>query len=142
MAVLLWNVAAVAFIFILMKYVLPVITGLVLPRSISGALLLEQQLKVNGIATEGLPQQFYDDCIKWAEGVARFAGKDPPKPGKPAEVADFVEILQNLAQVAALWVREPESPMFKSYGESKNGYRALFENYDIKRAATPARHPA
>jgi hypothetical protein len=55
---------------------------------------------------------------------------------KEPSVAEFVSALQNLANMAALWVREPDSTMFKSNGTGQNGYRALFEMYDI-RAAPP-----
>src|SRR5580658_3913990 len=106
-----------------------------MPRSVSGALLLKRELKANGVATDGLPQEFYDDCVRWSEGVALFAEAEPPKPGKRASTANFAATLQNLARTAALWVREPESIMFKPYGDTNNGYRALFENYNLKKAA-------
>jgi hypothetical protein len=131
MTVVVWIVATLALIFVL-KFVLQLITGLLVPRSISGALLLKQQLKANGVATERLPQQFFDDCVTWAEGVALFEAKSRSKSAKHGSAADFADALHSLARVAALWVREPESTMFKSYGEATNGYRALFENYDLK----------
>ena len=40
--------------------------------------------------------------------------------------------------MAALWIREPDSPMFKSWGAGENGYRALFAKYDLKAMVKPA----
>jgi hypothetical protein len=134
MTVVIWIAGALALIFAVV-YLVPIITGLLMPRSVSGALLLKRELKANGVATDGLPQQFFGDCVRWAERVALFAEPDPLKPGKLASTANFTETLQNLARTAALRVREPESIMFKPYGDTKNGYRALFENYNLKRAA-------
>jgi len=105
MTVLLWIFAAVVALLI-GRPLLHFATAVLVPRRISGALLLTQELKERGIATRGLPQQFFDDCIQWAEGVARMKTKDPTNLSNRGSTADFVEVLQNLAWVAAQWVRE------------------------------------
>jgi hypothetical protein len=97
------------------------------PKRYAGKLLLKKELRDNRIAVDRLPPVFFTESIAWAEGVAKVSANTPV-----ARRAEFVRCIENLARVAALWAREPDSKMFASYGNSKNFYRELFEKYDVK----------
>jgi hypothetical protein len=98
-----------------------------IPESISGSKYLRQQLSAHGIATANVPPAFFDEAIRWAQGIARVAELE--KRGKFARKAEFAGALDTLAQMAALWRQDPDSPMFRS--TNPGSYRALFEKYGI-----------
>jgi|GEM_PF-4049445 len=99
------------------------------PKSRSGALLLRKELRENRVSTDNLPSEFYAECVKWADSVSRFSAQTPV-----ARQAEFVRSIENLAQTAALWCREPDCPMFKIRGDEKNFYRETFEKYNVRAA--------
>jgi hypothetical protein len=130
MSVAIWIVVGIVGL-VLGWFILKTVVALAVPTKVSGTLLLKQELRKNGIAPDNLPADFYEACIDWAQGVARVAAG--PSRGSPiANRAEFVRAIETLGQMAALWIKEPHSPMFKSWGASENGYRALFAKYDLK----------
>jgi hypothetical protein len=108
-------------------FLLKLVTSFAVPTSVSGALLLKKELQENGISTDNLPPAFYKECVTWAKGVSKVCANTPI-----ARRAEFVRTLESLARTAALWVREPDGPMFKSYGSGKSFYRELFERFGVK----------
>lgn len=97
----------------------------------SGALLLRRELKRAGIPCDHLPEQFYFDCVDFAEKVSSVAGYGSNLKRK----AEYVRTIENLAQLVAEWRREPNSPMFATHGGRPSTYRVLFEKYDLRRAS-------
>ena len=110
---------------------LKVVTSFAIPQSVSGAALLKQELRKRGIPCENLSPAFYADCIEWAEGVAKVEGRGSALKRK----ASFVESLETIANMVQLWLQEPNSPMFKQYGNSPNTYRTIFERHKLGSAA-------
>ena len=102
------------------------ILSFTVPEETSGRKYLQQQLRLRGVSTENIPAAFYADAIRWAQGVARVAERG--NRGRLARKAEFVKALDTLAEMAVLWRREPNSPMFRSDPLS---YRALFEKAGI-----------
>jgi hypothetical protein len=129
MSPVIWIVVGIVGL-VLGWFILKTVVTLAVPMKVSGTLVLKQELRENGIAPDNLPADFYEACIDWAQGVARVAAG--PRGSPIAYRAEFVRAIETLGRMAALWIREPESPMFKSWGTSENGYRALFAKYDLK----------
>jgi hypothetical protein len=107
------------------------LVGLAVPLRVSGTLLLKQELRKCRVQVDGLPKEFFDDCVSWAAGVSQVASLGSR--AAFSRQAEFVKAIESLAQMVALWICEPDSVMFKLRGEPpKNGYRALFQKYDLK----------
>jgi len=123
-------------------YALQGLLAFVIPKSITGTLLLKSELRKNGIDPETLPPQFFSDCSKWADTVSMAAGDLPMRRSPVAKRAEFVRALESLARMAALWRDDPGSNMFKNWGEGKNGYRELFDKYDFRACAAKGRAEA
>jgi hypothetical protein len=111
-------------------FALKVITSFATPQSSSGAALLKQELRKRGVPCENLNAAFYAECIEWAERVAMVEGRGSTLKRK----ASFVESLETMADMAQLWVREPDSTMFKQHGNSPSMYRAIFERHKVGNA--------
>lgn len=98
-----------------------------IPHKVSGDLFLKQELKKRNIPHERLPQEFFDECVQWAERLSSFTGHSSVIKKK----AEFVYALENLANMLELWIKSTEDPMFQTHGETKNSYRVIFEKYDF-----------
>ena len=112
-------------------FALKVVTSFAIPHSVSGTALLKQELRKRGVPCENLSPEFYLECIAWAERVALVEGRGSPMKRK----ASFVESLETMANMAQLWMQEPNSPMFKQFGESPNTYGEIFARYKVGSAA-------
>ena len=110
-------------------FVIKLLTSFAVPHSISGAALLKQELRQRGVPCEHLGPEFYAECIQWAERVAKVEGRGSVLKRK----ASFVESLETIANMAQLWIREPESGMFKQHAASPNTYRSIFERHGVGR---------
>ena len=96
------------------------------PIERSGALLMRKELRTRGIPVEQLPPEFYAECVTFAKKVSMFSG-----PGAINQRAAFVRAIENLADMAELWRREPSSLMFASQDGRPSTYRTLFERYGV-----------
>jgi hypothetical protein len=96
------------------------------PIERSGALLMRQELQKRDIPVAHLPPEFYAECVAFAKNVSMFSG-----PGAINQRAEFVRAIENLANMAELWRREPSSPMFASHSDKPSTYRILFERYSV-----------
>ncbi len=99
----------------------------VLPHSLTGKALLMQKLKAKGIGAESLPDDFYRDCIDFAEKVARFQAMG----SKVREKEAIVENLEIIAVMAEQWLRDQSDPSFQPMGGSPNPYRVIFERHGL-----------
>jgi hypothetical protein len=130
MSTVVWIIVTVVALFVAW-YALQGVLAFTIPKRITGTLLLKQELRKNGIQPDVLPAQFFSDCVRWADSVSMMAGDLPMRGSPVAKRAEFVRAIENLARMAVLWRDDPDSKMFKSWGQSKNGYRELFEKYDF-----------
>lgn len=106
---------------------LKIILAYTVPEEVTGRKYFRQRLLACGISTAHLPPEFFEESVRWAQMVAR--GNALANPAMFARKAELVRALDILAQMAALWRREPDSPMFRS--NDPHSYRALFEKYGI-----------
>jgi hypothetical protein len=129
MTVLIWIVIGVLGV-IAAFVALQAILGFAVPIRVSGAQLLKQELRKNWVRSDNLPAEFYEGCVIWAQHASGMVVD--LRTSSLAKKAEFVRTIESIAQMAALWIAEPDSPMFKSWGAGENGYRALFAKYDLK----------
>lgn len=101
---------------------------LFVPKRIAGIKLLKKELQKRGIPHSHLPEEFFTECIDWAERVAKFAGYG----STIKQRAEFVRAIETMANMVELWRRDPGSPMFATHGSKESSYRQLFERYDLQ----------
>jgi hypothetical protein len=109
-------------------WLVKVITAFAVPQRLAGIALFKQELHKLGVPHGHLPPEFFQECVAWCERVSSF----PRKKSAIERKAEFVRSIESLAQMVLLWRREPESPMFAQHGSQANGYRALFEKYNLR----------
>ena len=102
------------------------------PESVSGVALLKQELKKRNIPYAHLPQEFYTDCMAFAQKTASakalFSGNNTPLQRK----AEFVKSIELLATLVEHWRRSPDDSTFSSFGGVPNVYRSIFEKYPLQ----------
>lgn len=102
--------------------------GFLAPQSYTGPRYLKQQLKKKGIAYQHLPDEFFIDCVTFAEQISRVEGYGSVIKKKKS----FVKGLDNMVNMTRWWIDDPNDSMFKDMGE-KNSYRKIFEKYQFKK---------
>jgi hypothetical protein len=126
---MVWWALGLAVMAIVAWLLVPTVLTFVVPETYSGRRYLEKQLRFQGISTTNLAPAFFHDCIRWAQQVSMVTKLEGR--GEIARKAEFVRALDTLAQMAALWRRDPNSAMFKSHSLSKSTYRELFEKHGL-----------
>ena len=122
-----WILIAIAAI-PLALWIIKVATAFAVPLHITARAYLKQQLSKSGIDPRTVPEACIDDFVQFAMNSTSLAARSDTVKYR----AEVVRILDMIAGLFLLWRNEPESPMFKSYGESKNSYREIFERYGIQ----------
>jgi hypothetical protein len=102
--------------------------GTFLPEKAVVSAYMMEELKAVGVDPHTLPNEFYDECYKFANTMA-IAYRSPTRMARRLVLADTVKML---ARLVDLWLKNPADPTFTSFHPS-GGYKGMFEKYRFTR---------
>ena len=106
----------------LLWWLLKVFAAFAVPQKTAGVALLKQELARRGVNTKAIPAEFFNECVRSAEGVSAFRGQSSALKRKE----EFVTYLEGFAILVRQWLDDPNHPTFQ--GEA-NRTAELLEKY-------------